>query len=197
VLFCEAAEVDMEHLQALHNAETAASDSQPNASHPALGDAVGEDAADRSDPMRMLRRALAHEIVTEIASGRPSLAPVGKWLAEDLVLTADRLSGGVSRRAADLLGIPDTTYRRQLQAAVARRMSGLAVRSPKWGAVTSLLEALIRARPDGADVREWAEAGLLAEIHIAAPDDTRTAGALLGVTEPTLLRRKAALARRS
>ena len=131
-----------------------------------------------------------------LAPGGHGLTPLGKWLAEDLVLTADRLSGGVSRRAADLLGIPDTTYRRQLQAAAARRVAGLAVRSPRWGAVTRVLEDFIRARPAGTDACEWAEACLLAETDDAAPD-ARTAAALHGVTEPTLLRRKAAYARRS
>jgi len=49
----------------------------------------------------------------------------------------------------------------------------------------------------GTDVCEWAEGCLLAEIEVAAPGDVRTAAALLGVTEPTLLRRKAAPTRRS
>ncbi len=63
--------------------------------------------------------------------------------------------------------------------------------------MTCVLEGFIRARPAGTDVCEWAEACLLAEIDATAPGDARTAAALLGVTEPTLLRRKAALARRS
>ncbi len=191
VLFCEAAEVDVEDLQGLHvpaAAETARARAQPAA--PAT-DAATKDAADGEDPAARLRTALAREIAAALASERRGLTPVGKWLAEDLVLTADRLSGGVSRRAADLLGIPDTTYRRQLQAAAARRAAGLAVRSPHWGAVTGLLEAFIRARPAGTDVCEWAEGCLLAEIDVTAPGDARTAATLLGVTEPTLLRRKA------
>ena len=130
-----------------------------------------------------------------LGTGRPALAPIGKWLAEDLILTADRLSGGVSRRGADLLGIPETTYRRQLQSAAARRAAGLAVRSPHWPAVASVLESFIRAGRTGTDVCEWAEACLLAEIESAVPGDARTAAALLGVTEPTLLRRKADLPR--
>ena len=197
VLFCEAPEVDVEDLQGLHvpaAAETAPERIQPAAP---LENAAATDAAEGGDPAARLRTALAREIAAAHASGRPGLTPVGKWLAEDLVLAADRLSGGVSRRAADLLGIPDTTYRRQLQAAAARRAAGLAVRSPHWGAVTSVLEGFIRARPAGTDVCEWAEACLLAEIDATAPGDARTAATLLGVTEPTLLRRKAAFAHRS
>ena len=81
--------------------------------------------------------------------------------------------------------------------AAARRGAGLAVRSAHWGAVTSVLEAFIRARPDGADVCRWAQACLLAEVDASVPSDARAAAALLGVTEPTLLRRKAAFARHS
>ena len=197
VLFCEAPEVDIGDLQGLNAPATAGTAREPAAApEPLLDDTGAEDAAEGEDPAARLRTALSREIAAALASGRPGLTPVGKWLAEDLVLTANRLSDGVSRRAANLLGIPDTTYRRQLRGAAARRVAGLAGRSPHWGAVTSALEDFIRARPAGTDVCEWAEACLLAEIDARVPGDARTAGALLGVTEPTLLRHKAALARR-
>jgi hypothetical protein len=147
------------------------------------------------DPVVKLRQALAREIASAAAAGRGSLVPLGKWLAEDLILAADRLASGVSRRGAELLGLADSTYRRQLQAASARRTAGLSVRSPTWGDVTGLLEDFIKARRDDTDVCQWAEAGLLAEIESAVPGDPRTAAALLGVTEPTLLRRRAELSR--
>ena len=108
---------------------------------------------------------------------------------------ADGLAKGVSRRGAELLGLPDSTYRRQLQAATARRASGLAVRSSTWPEVAGVLEDFIRARRGETDVCQWAEAGLLAEVESAVPGDPRTAAALLGVTEPTLLRRRAELSR--
>jgi len=108
-----------------------------------------------------------------------------------LILTADHLSAGVSRRGADLLGIPETTYRRQLQAAERQRTAGLAVRSPGWPAVLGTLEELIRSRRADTDVCQWAEACLLAEIEAALPGDAPAAAALLGVSEPTMKRRKA------
>src|SRR5258708_5025672 len=52
-----------------------------------------------------------------------------------------------------------------------------------------------RARRAFPAVVQWAEAGLLAEIESAVPGEPRTAAALLGVTEPTLLRRRAELSR--
>jgi hypothetical protein len=149
-----------------------------------------------ADPVVRLRQALAREIASAVSGGRASLVPLGKWLAEDLVLAADRLAAGVSRRGSEMLGLADSTYRRQLQSASARRTAGLAVRSPTWPhGVAALLEDFIRARPADTDVCQWAEAGLLAEIESAVPGDARTAAALLGVTEPTLLRRRAELSR--
>ena len=130
-----------------------------------------------------------------MAADAAGLVPLGKWLAEDLILAADRLASGVSAAAPSCSGSPDSTYRRQLQAASARRTAGLSVRSPTWADVTGLLEDFIKARRDDTDVCQWAEAGLLAEIESAVPGDPRTAAALLGVTEPTLLRRRAELSR--
>jgi DNA-binding NtrC family response regulator len=197
VLFCDAAEVDVADLHGfqaamrpggpaplLHAAPVAAVPAPPPTSGPSTG-----------DPAVKLRQALAREIASAVAGGRGGLVPLGKWLAEDLVLAADRLAAGVSRRGAELLGLADSTYRRQLQAAAARRAAGLSVRSTTWPEVAGLLENFIRARREDTDVCQWAEAGLLAEIESAVPGDPRTAAALLGVTEPTLLRRRAELSR--
>jgi DNA-binding protein Fis len=125
-----------------------------------------------------------------LQAGRKALVPIGKWLLADLILTADRLSAGISRRGAELLGLPETTYRRQLQGAARDAAAGLAVRSPHWPAVASVFEDFINSRREGTDVCQWAEACLLAEIESAVPGDARTAAALLGVTEPTLRRRQ-------
>ena len=129
-----------------------------------------------------------------LASGRPAV-PLGKWLAEDLILAADRLAGGTHRRASELLGLPETTYRRQLQNATRHHASGLAVRSPTWPAIAGVLEDLIRSQPSGREVCAWAEACLLTEIDSALPGDVRTAAALVGVTETTVLRRTVKLRR--
>ena len=65
--------------------------------------------------------------------------------------------------------------------------------SPGWPAVVGTLEGLIRSRRGDVDVCEWAEACLLGEIEAAVPGDASAAAALLGVTEPTMRRRKAEL----
>jgi len=194
VLFCEAPEVDAEDLQGLAGAAGTEPESPEKAAP--MQAALAADRGRGESPATRLRAALSREITAVLALGRPGLTPLGKWLGEDLVLAAGRLSGGVSRRAADLLGIPDTTYRRQFQTASARHAAGLASRSPSWSAVSSLLEEFVRSRPDGENACEWAEACLLAEIEAKASVDARMAASLLGVTEPTLLRRRAALTRR-
>jgi transcriptional regulator with GAF, ATPase, and Fis domain len=182
VLFCEAAEVDVTDLQGFGAARPAAvpgAQVRPLALEEPDGDAVSR-----------FRQALSGEIRAALASGQ-AVAPIGKWLAEDLILTANHMGEGVARRGADMLGVAETTYRRQLQAAVRHRDAGLAVRSLHWPAVRQTLEDFVRARQPGADVCQWAETCLLEEIEAASPGDTRVAAALLGVTEPTLWRRKA------
>jgi DNA-binding NtrC family response regulator len=201
VLFCDAAEVDVPDL---HGFQAAVRPDGPAPPPPVSSETPAEEVPappspaptlSAGDPVVNLRQALAREIASAVAGGRGSLVPLGKWLAEDLVLTADRLASGVSRRGAELLGLADSTYRRQLQGAAARRAAGLAVRSQTWPDVAGMLEEFIRARRGDTDVCQWAEAGLLAEIESAVPGEPRTAAALLGVTEPTLLRRRAELSR--
>jgi hydrogenase-4 transcriptional activator len=195
VLFCDAPEVDVDDLQggfqALARPPAPESASRPRPPAAAAFSPAAAPLPSGADPAVALRKALAAEIAALLRSDRPALVPLGKWLAADLILTADRLAGGTSRRGAELLGLPETTYRRQLQAAERQRSTGLAVRSPGWTAVVGTFEELIRGRRDDVDVCQWAEACLLAEIETAIPGDAPTAAALLGVTEPTMRRRKA------
>ncbi|PYQ06416.1 MAG: hypothetical protein DMF83_12350 [Acidobacteria bacterium] len=195
VLFCDAPEVDVDDLQGGFQAQAAGGGAEP-ASRPRVPAPIGVRAPGGAAPpgpdlARPLRKALAAEIAAALGSDRAALVPLGKWLTADLILAADHLSEGVSRRGADLLGIPDTTYRRQLQAAERQRTAGLAIRSPGWPGVLGTLEEFIRSRQAGTDVCQWAETCLLAEIEAALPGDAPAAAALLGVTEPTMKRRKA------
>jgi diguanylate cyclase (GGDEF)-like protein len=196
VLFCDGAQVDVGDLHGFHPsarpigpAVVLVRPSRPDVDGEGEADDEAGDAPDPGEASQRLRKALAGEIAAVLASDGKGLVPLGKWLAADLVLTADRLAGGVSRRGADLLGLPETTYRRQLRAATRQRAAGLAVRSPSWSAVAGALEEFIRERGGEAGACDCAEACLLAEIEAAAPGDPRTAAALLGVTEPTLMRR--------
>jgi hydrogenase-4 transcriptional activator len=191
VLFCDAAEVDVGDLHISAKPAAMAADGPRPVPARAAADSGESDTAGAADPSTRLRQALAAEIAVVLQAGPKALVPIGKWLLADLILTADRLSGGISRRGAELLGLPETTYRRQLQGATRDVAAGLAVRSPRWSLVVGVLEDLIRDRGGKTDVCQWAEACLLGEIESAVPDSARIAAALLGVTEPTLRRRQA------
>jgi DNA-binding NtrC family response regulator len=197
VLFCDAPEVDVDNLQGGFQAQAAGrgAETAPRLRAPApiaAGTSRAPAPPPGADLARPLRKVLAAEIAAVLGPDRATLVPLGKWLTADLILTADHLADGVSRRGAELLGMPETTYRRQLQAAERQRTAGLAVRSPGWPAVLAALEDFIRNRQVDTDVCQWAQACLLAEIEAALPGDAPGAAALLGVTEPTMKRRKAA-----
>ena len=201
VLFSDGPEVDVDDLQGFQAALFPVASSPPGrpASTPAIAAlSAAPDPDDvANDPAARLREALAREVAAAVAGGEGAMNPLGKWLAEDLVLAADRMAAGAVRRGAQLTGLADTTYRRQLKGAAARRAAGALRRSTTWADVTSLLEDFIRARPRDTDVCQWAEAGLLDVIEAAVAGDIRKAAALLGVTQPTLLRRRADLLRQN
>ena len=196
-LFCDSAEVDVADLQGFQVAVAAPSAATAVLPSPLAPPPGASGATSPPDPALRLRSALAGILPAAIVSGPAAVPPIGKWLAEDLVLTADRLSGGVLRRGAELLGLPETTYRRQLRNAGRHRATGQAVRSPWWPTVVNTLDAVVLGQPTGTNTCQWAEACLLAEIESAAPGDARTATALLGITELTLLRRRAQRSRHS
>jgi diguanylate cyclase (GGDEF)-like protein len=195
VLFCDAAELDVSDLNGFQSSPPPALSEKATAapvSRDVQRSASNGRGAAASKAAGRLRQALGEEIAALLTSGQAAPPPpVGKWLSAELVLTADRLSGGVTRRGADLLGVPETTYRRQLGRASRAQAAGHHVRSAGWSEVASALQDVIEARRDQKDTCEWVEACLLAEVESAAPGDARTASLLLGVTEPTLMRRKA------
>jgi diguanylate cyclase (GGDEF)-like protein len=194
VLFCDGPEVDVDDLQGFQAGLL------PAAAPPPAGDPqavrptalpAGTATGDRGDAATRLRDALAREVAAALESGSDGLIPLGKWLTEDLVLAADRMATGGLRRGAALTGLADTTYRRLLKGAGAKRAAGASFRSATWDRVTALLEDFIRARPRDTDVCQWAEERLLSVIESAVAGDAGRAAALLGVTRPTLLRRRA------
>ena len=77
-----------------------------------------------------LREALARAVAAGAATAPHLRPPLGRWLADDLVLVAFDMSQGVASRAAAVVGLPDTTYARRLQRA--QRDSGLSTRPRYW-----------------------------------------------------------------
>ena len=140
-----------------------------------------------------LREALARQIESALSGDARASLPLGTWLEEDLVLAADASVDNIARRGAQVLGIPETTYRRRLQKTAGRDAAGLLPRPITWDEVRRLLAALVRSpQEQGENLLERTQRVLLDEIVARVPDDTRTSAALLGVTPPTLKRRLAA-----
>jgi DNA-binding NtrC family response regulator len=182
VLLGEGLEIRVEGLGGLARAEPASAKASPRGGgpEPATGhqrlSAIGE----------RLGAALGRAVDEALRAGG-DLPPVGRWVAHDLLRAADELAGGVGRRAAQTLGIPETTFR--------RRQRDSAAGGPRPASWSEVLEALRQAVLHGGaggspdtDLHRWAESCLLDEILARAPEES-AAAALLGVSQPTLVRR--------
>jgi DNA-binding protein Fis len=140
--------------------------------------------------LKRLRAALAREIEAVLTTSSRLPPPMGRWLSEDLVLEASEASGGVAARAAPMLGLPESTYRRRLNQTAAQHDAGLSPRYPSWQAVRDILALLVRAgEPDGVPLLELSETILLDEVLSRVKDDNRTGAALLGVAPLTFRQR--------
>jgi hydrogenase-4 transcriptional activator len=145
-------------------------------------------------PWVELRAALRRQVEEAVKGPRP-VAPLGRWLMEDLVLEADAAADGVASRAADLLRMPVTTFRRQLEAAGGRASAGWSPRPASWPAVRDCLGRLLRHDGTGTrDLLKQVPLVLIEEVLAQVPETPRLGAALLGVSLPTFRRRCEALA---
>ncbi|MFQ5524812.1 MAG: sigma 54-interacting transcriptional regulator [Thermoanaerobaculia bacterium] len=152
---------------------------------------VGEDCWSR------LREALGREVDLALGDDGDMLFPLGTWIREDLILAANDAARGVARRAASLLGIPETTFRRRLSKTQRQQRSGLSPRSGRWVEIRSLLAEVVSSPTDGEDLIRKALTILLEEILQRLPDDVSSGAQLLGVTAPTFRTRTAELTKRA
>ncbi len=140
----------------------------------------------QEDPWQDLRESLSKEIDRIVTTAPPHPPPLAKWVHEDLILEASRASKEVTARAAALLGIPETTFRRKLRTAGRNVASGLSMRPPVWEAVRRRIIALVEAgNPGREDLLDMARACILDELADKIPGDHRTGAAFMGVTETT------------
>ena len=130
------------------------------------------------------------EQVALALAASPSLPPLGRWVADDLVLEASTLAGGVSTTAAAMLGVPTTTLRRRLAAAQSQAGAGWSPRPTAWPNVRAALGDVLRT--DGATGRNLLKQvlSLLHEEVVARTGDARAGAALMGVTLTTFRRRR-------
>jgi DNA-binding NtrC family response regulator len=168
----------------------AVSDLPPPAPSSIDFDSIEEESKDFETLLFDLRERLT-ELVYAAGNGlSPAMLPLGRWLDEDLLVAADSLAEGVARRAAKILGLPETTYRRRLRKAKDQIYAGLSPRVADWEDVKSTLTRLV-ASSDGTDLDliAFTQQILLEEIVARFPDNVRTGAALLAVSGPTFRKR--------
>jgi diguanylate cyclase (GGDEF)-like protein len=139
-----------------------------------------------------LRRELIRQIDLALQQNRAHPVPLGRWLTEDLVMAANEASGHIARQAATLIGLPESTFRRQMQKTESERSAGLASRTPSWESVRPLLNTIItrtQEDPSGnTDLVEQARSILLEDVEQKIAGRVSTGAALMGVTAPTYKR---------
>ncbi len=131
--------------------------------------------------------ALGNELERQLSAAlaSPTPRPLGRWLAEDLVLEAHRASGQVQSQGARLLGIAETTFRRRFLK-IDVNGSGLPSRAEPWQRVHLLLAELLAAcAGEHEDLPETARRLLLTAVASQLPAQTKRGAALMGVSEPT------------
>jgi diguanylate cyclase (GGDEF)-like protein len=142
-----------------------------------------------SDPWTALREALRSQIVAATGSSHAPV-PLGRWLAEDLVLAADRAANGTASRASTALGMAETTFRRRHAKVKHEFDTGLLSRTAEWSAMQPVLSRLVAAtdNTNGEDICERARRLLLEEVMTHAQHDGALGAVLMGVTAPTYRR---------
>jgi len=119
-------------------------------------------------------------------------APLGRWLADTVVLTAAEVSDGVARQAARLLGVPETTLRRQLNKARQNEENPFQLMSQQWlttlPALIELLKNLMQQEGSNVEFSERCQAILLQEVANHIGTDRSTGAGLMGITPPTYSR---------
>ena len=158
---------------------------QPGRSEDSLGAPLSDQReVDPHDRLEELFRQLVERAMTS-----QSFKPIGRWLGSDTVLAADRLSDGVACHAAELLGLPETTYRRRRKRAL-KFDQERDVSDELWGAVRTLLPQLIPVvAEDTIDLPRRLERILLKVVLEKIPNNVKRGSALLGVSAPTYRRR--------
>jgi DNA-binding protein Fis len=140
-----------------------------------------------------LRRELGRQVTYAVSKRNGTLHPLGRWLTTDLVLGADMAVDGNARQASALLGMAETTYRRHLDKARHEALSAQTVRSDDWSAMEQVVTLIVdkAGSSSGERLVDQASQLLLEQVLLQLPDNDTLGSALLGVTKPTFLRRKA------
>ncbi len=144
----------------------------------------------QQDPIAALRSELAWQVRQALLDNGKRPVPIGRWLQDDLVLAVSGACGDVARQGARIAGVPESTFRRQLEKARSEAESGLAVRTDCWARARGLLDELVATglSGDGGDLLEEARQVLLEEVVEQVAGKNTVGAALMGVTPPTFKR---------
>lgn len=158
-------------------AEPSSQDLEPPHVQPEVTAVESAPRNDTREAWQAVRAELRRQI--EAAAAAPEARPLGRWIADTLLLEATAATGGGVRQAATLLGIPKST--------LARRVGQIeAEGSPppsSWDPIRPLLARLLRVpHPPGSDLRKLAHRVLLEEVVALRPD---VGPALMGVSATT------------
>ncbi len=158
---------------------------------PAINTINPEEPESGADDWATLTSLLAGQVAALVAESRLE-APVGRWLADTVVLTAANVSDGVARQAARLLGVPETTLRRQLNKARQNEDNPFQLMSNQWltslPALVDLLKLLMTQDDQQEEFAEHCQVLLLQQVANHIGDDRKAGAALMGITPPTYAR---------
>ncbi|MEM8767106.1 MAG: sigma-54-dependent Fis family transcriptional regulator, partial [Pseudomonadota bacterium] len=140
--------------------------------------------------MSSLRAELERQVAQALKDNARRPVPVGKWLQEDMVIALNAACGQVSRRAARVAGVPESTFRRQLDKARGDAEAGLAVRTEAWVVMGRILRDLANAstEEDGVPLLDAVRAALLEVVLEQSSNRNSVGAALMGVSPPTFKR---------
>ncbi|MEM7217146.1 MAG: hypothetical protein AAF515_02195 [Pseudomonadota bacterium] len=148
------------------------------------------DVGDDADHWEMLNHLLDGQL-RALPQAAPH-APIGRWLADTVLLVALDCCDGVARRTARVLGLPDTTLRRQVERAQRNANNPFFPVSNAWATSLPALEQLLRAIVQGAaessDLAQRTQTTLLALVRDHVGSDRARGAALMGITPPTYTR---------
>ena len=159
----------------------------PETSKQLVSSEVVPSLSSHDNPWRALREILRWLVDGVGWKAEQAPNPLGRWLAEDIVLAADETSGGVAKHSALMLGMAQSTFRRHLNKARERLDAGTSIRSKDWLHVQSIIPELVNQseREAGEDIVIRARRVLLEEVVIQVEEDDKLGATLMGVTLPT------------
>ena len=147
----------------------------------------------KTDPSAQLEAWLIDDVRAAIAEYPTRQPPLYTWLTQSMVEASQNISleqarsrsGSVTRRAAKLLGVPESTYRRRLNDLNSDPTR--AQREGIWTERNSTLEELIDADKDTiSNLLELWKKVLLAEIFKQSGGDMKVTAALMSATTQTV-----------